>query len=111
MRTPYGKECPYFFGDYYRGRNHEECRLIGDQPAKHRWTSELCKTCPVPGIILANACENMKLQASIQSLPLGISKRMKIKAFCTLSGKVVSEPHIGCGQCHHLPKIFEEKEL
>ena len=30
MRTPAGKECQYFYGDYYRGRNQEECRLLSD---------------------------------------------------------------------------------
>ena len=29
MKTPAGTECKYFYGDYYRGRNHEECRLLG----------------------------------------------------------------------------------
>lgn len=110
MRTPYGKECPYFYGDYYRGRSHEECRLIGNQPDKQRWTSELCKTCPVPGIVLANACENMKLHASIQSLPFGIRRRMNVKAFCTLVNGPVSEPYVGCGQCHRAPQVFEEKQ-
>ncbi|MCC6147603.1 MAG: hypothetical protein IT308_08565 [Anaerolineaceae bacterium] len=108
MHTPYGQECPYFYGDYYRGRSHEECRLIGNRPERKQWTSELCKTCPVPEITLANACENMKLHARIQSLPFGLFKRMKIDAFCTLSGKAVAEPRIGCGQCHQLPQIFKE---
>jgi hypothetical protein len=28
MRTPAGTECKYFYGDYYRGRSQEECRLL-----------------------------------------------------------------------------------
>ena len=59
MRTPAGTECPYFYGDYFRGRNVEECRLL--KAAGQRWTRDLCKTCPVPGIARANACEFLKL--------------------------------------------------
>jgi hypothetical protein len=55
MKTPAGKECKFFFGDYYRGRNREECRLL--QAAGERWTRDLCRTCPVPGVLQANACE------------------------------------------------------
>ena len=29
MKTPAGKECKYFYGNYYRGAHQEECRLIG----------------------------------------------------------------------------------
>ena len=28
MRTPAGKECRYFYGNYHRGRGIEECRLL-----------------------------------------------------------------------------------
>ncbi len=57
MKTPAGSECKYFYGDYYRGRDHEECRLLGAQ-----WKPALCRTCPVPAIEMANACEFMRLR-------------------------------------------------
>jgi len=44
MKTPAGKECPHFYGDYYRGRNTEECRLLKAQ-GEH-WTRDLCTACP-----------------------------------------------------------------
>jgi len=28
MKTPAGKDCKYFYGDYYRGRDLEECNLL-----------------------------------------------------------------------------------
>ncbi len=65
MRTPAGTECKFFFGDYYRGRNREECRLIGNAPTPRHWTPDLCKTCPVPGIQRANACEHMELTGQV----------------------------------------------
>ena len=39
MQTPAGQECRYFYGDYYRGRNHEECRLIAATSPSTNWTT------------------------------------------------------------------------
>lgn len=100
MRTPVGFECPYFYGNYYRGRHEEECRLIGSVPPPHNWTPDLCKTCPVPAIHRANACQNMVLHAEVGSLFLGLRKRVKISAYCVKSERNVTEPEIGCGLCH-----------
>lgn len=110
MRTPAGNECPYFFGDYYRGRNQEECRLLGPNPKQNGWTPNLCKTCPVPGIVLANACPNMALTGTIQKTLFGLFRGVKVSAFCSLSQSEVSEPHIGCGQCHPLPPEFNARK-
>jgi len=106
MRTPSGVDCLYFYGNYFRGRSDEECRLIGKQAPPRNWTPDLCKTCPVPGILLANACQKMTLRAAVESRLLGLSKRVRVTAYCSLSQKTVSEPHIGCGQCHPLPPEF-----
>lgn len=110
MRTPFGKECPYFFGDYYRGRNQEECRLIQSSSSPKKWTSELCKNCPIPGILQANSCSNMILEAEVSSVIFGIGKHIAVTAYCTKSKKKVKEPHIGCGECHPLPEIFLDGE-
>ncbi len=108
MRTPYDKECPYFFGDYFRGRNHEECRLVEGSGDSKQWTSKLCKNCPVPSIIQANACSNMILEGNVGKIVLGFGKHMQISAYCKKTNKKVKEPHIGCGECHPLPEIFLE---
>jgi hypothetical protein len=70
MRTPFGSECPFFYGNYFRGKSDEECRLIGNRPPPDNWTPDLCKSCPVPAILRANACKNMSY---LQKLP-GISE-------------------------------------
>ena len=41
MRTPAGTECQYFYGDYRRGRNHEECRLLDEAVPRQQWTPDL----------------------------------------------------------------------
>ena len=109
MRTPAGNECSYFYGDYYRGRNHEECRLL--KTAGETWAPSLCQTCPVPGIQLANACEFMELRGRVVR-PLGAAfqRRVQVSAFCTKTERNVQEPHIGCGECHKVPFTFEVKE-
>jgi hypothetical protein len=107
MKTPQNIECPYFFGDYFRGRNHEECRLISDGPTKNQWDSKLCKNCPVPGIVRANACQNLVISASVDRSFLGIFRYVKVTAFCTKSNSNVKEPEVGCGLCHPLDDLFK----
>ncbi len=104
MRTPAGTECPYFYGDYYRGKNVEECRLIGDRPSPQNWTRDLCATCPVPSIKRANACENMQLIPTIVRKFPWIKRQVKITAFCIKAQSKVDVPQVGCGLCHPLIK-------
>ena len=110
MRTPAGKECKYFYGDYYRGKNAEECRLIGHQPPPNHWTADLCKACPVPGILQANSCPNMTLSASIKRKLPGLKRKVIITAYCSRSQGIVKDPHVGCGLCHDLPDAFIEEQ-
>lgn len=106
MRTPAGNECPHFYGDYHRGRDREECRLLPDT-----WSADLCKTCPVPGIVRANACEDMHLRAVVTRSVLNLfQRRVEVSAYCQKTNRDVAQPEIGCGECHPLPPIFEVKE-
>lgn len=109
MRTPAGFECRYFYGNYFRGRKQEECRLI-DPTSPGKWTPDLCRTCPVPAILRANACTFMVLEGEVDKSFLGLRRRVKVRAYCTKSHTNVYEPEVGCGQCHPLADIFEEKQ-
>ncbi len=103
MRTPAGTECKYFYGDYHRGRNQEECGLLGSA-----WIRALCSTCPVPGIARANACETMRLHAEVtRPLAAFFQKRVQVTAFCERTARSGFDPHIGCGECHPLPPEFK----
>jgi hypothetical protein len=106
MRTPAGKECRYFYGDYYRGRQHEECRLLNAADPPLSWSPELCKTCPVPEILLANACPYMELEPRLERPFPFIRKQVAVNTFCTHSQRRGFDAHIGCGECHPLPPIF-----
>ena len=108
MRTPSGADCPYFYGDYARGRNREECRLL--DAANLEWNASLCQTCPVPGIKRANACESMQLKPQVTRSLLNLfRKQVQVTAYCEKSKQTVREPQVGCGQCHPLPPEFQVK--
>lgn len=106
MRTPTGKECRYFYGDYYRGRSQEECRLLQAAAPPLTWTSELCVSCPVPEILLANACQFMELRPKLERPFPFIKQQVKVSVSCVKNGRVGFDPHIGCGECHLLPPVF-----
>ncbi|MDK1080143.1 MAG: hypothetical protein QGM50_00220 [Anaerolineae bacterium] len=109
MRTPAGKECKYFYGDYHRGRNFEECRLLN--AAGQRWSADLCKSCPVPNIQMANACEFLQIRAIVtRPFSAAFQRRVQVTSSCDKTKRRVDKPHIGCGECHTLPFIFEVKE-
>ena len=106
MKTPAGSECKYFYGDYYRGRDHEECRLLGAA-----WKRTLCRTCPVPSISLANACEFMRLRGEVtRPISAGFQLRVKVTTFCEKTGRSGFDPYIGCGECHPFPPVFEVRK-
>lgn len=105
MKTPAGQECKYFYGDYFRGRSREECQLL--KASGQRWTRDLCQTCPVPGILQANACEFMRLHGSVARPAAALfMRRVQVSAYCEKGGRNVAEPHVGCGECHPLPPEF-----
>ena len=109
MKTPAGHECPHFYGDYFRGKNVEECRLLKAQG--QTWSRDLCKTCPVPEIAHANSCRHLKLNIMVVHPFFALfQKRVQVNSFCEKTKRTVAEPHIGCGECHALPFKFEVKE-
>lgn len=59
--------CRYFFGDYYRGMEKEECRLVGANPRNERpWRRSLCDSCPVPEILIASNCRELLLEGVVR---------------------------------------------
>lgn len=100
MRTPAGTECPFYFEDFHRGRDRQECRLIDRTPNGGTWEPRLCGGCPVPAIVRANACEHLVLEGRVRSGFLGLGKHVEVSAMCTWTLGEVEEPKVGCGQCH-----------
>jgi len=100
MQTPAGKECPYYYEDFYRGRSTQECRLIAENPYSERWEPGLCARCPVPDILQANACPNMLLEAEVVRRWFGLVRRVEVYAVCIEYQVEVEDPYVGCGHCH-----------
>ena len=104
MINPAGNECSFFYGDYHRGRSKEECRLLDSNGLV--WKPGLCSGCPVPIIQTANACENMRFYPKIEKGFLIRKPRVSIETYCVKCECSVTEPRVGCGQCHPLPSVF-----
>ncbi len=100
MRTPFGAECPHYYGDFHRGRNVETCRLLGLGDGADKWRSSLCSKCAVPRLVMANACPSLRLHGRVSAGFLGFGRRMLITASCVRSGGAVVHPEVGCGLCH-----------
>lgn len=70
------------------------------------WSADLCNTCPVPQIILANACSHMILEPSLERPFPFLKRQVKVSTYCTKTNRQGFDPHIGCGECHLLPPAF-----
>ena len=106
MKTPAGIECRYFFGDYHRGRNREECRLLNAASPPLEWNEKLCGSCPVPAITRANSCEHMRLIPKLGRPFPFFPQEVQVDAYCIKTKRDVKEPQVGCGECHQLPEVF-----
>ena len=106
MKTPAGKECKYFYGDYFRGRSREECRLLDSAAPPLPWSPDLCASCPAPDIQLANACQYMVLLPRLERPFPFIKRQVKVRTRCEKTSRSNFDPHIGCGECHPLPPVF-----
>ncbi len=114
MRTPDGRECPFYYADAHRRAGMREyCHLVATKPDAAVWTSEICFTCPVPDIKRANHCPDMILQGRIggKGWRFWQKSRMLIDATCTKSRSRVENPMVGCGRCHgSLTFVVAEEE-
>ena len=109
MKTPAGKECKFFFGDYHRGRNIEACRLIEKNQDSEPWKPTYCHSCPVPDILRQNDCDHLVLDGSIKKGFLGFGGGVKVEGWCSKHFTQVDKPEVGCGHCHEEqgPSIFD----
>jgi len=98
MKIPDGRECKFFYADYYRGRNFEECRALSNPEDKKIWNSSFCKDCPLPDYLINNSCENLVYSVFIHKFLF--KNRIKVKAYCSKVHQPVRDPNVGCGHCH-----------
>lgn len=99
MKTPYGKECQFFYADYFRGHETQVCRLLERNPDSESWSVALCQTCAVPDILAANQNPNLRLRGRAVKGFLGLTKKVQVEAMCAKHGVAIPDPKIGCLQC------------
>ena len=98
MITPAGDECRFYYEDYHRGRSTQECRLIGRNPDSEPWQPSLCDSCPVPGILRANASPHLALEGKVVRR-FFFQKRVAVYAVCSRHLIELDDPYVGCPQC------------
>lgn len=99
MKTPAGKECKFYYEDFHRGRERQECRLLQRTRDSLPWQPADCYKCPVPDILWANACEDMKLELKIKSGFLGLGRKHDLSATCLKTFEDIEDPMVGCSEC------------
>lgn len=99
MRTPAGKECSFYYEDYHRGHEVQECRLIKGNMNSPDWLPKDCSQCPVPEILQANNSPHLVLEATVEKGLLGLTRKVKVKAFCSRHLVDVPNPIVGCKEC------------
>ncbi len=99
MRTPAGKECPYYYANFHRDSHVQECRLIKGNPQSLPWRPEDCKDCPVPAVVAANASPDLRLELIIRPAFMGLGRRKSLTAFCNKHAVPIEDPYIGCARC------------
>lgn len=99
MRTPAGTECRYYYEDFHRGRNIQECR-IPKHPESSLWRPTDCAKCPVPQILQANASPNLELMLNIKQTWLGFGRKLEVTASCVLHEIPIEDPFTGCPRCN-----------
>lgn len=98
MRTPAGEECRYYYEDFNRGRQTQECRLIERDRESLPWTPDICGKCPVPSILRANGSPHLRLDLRIRKR-FGLLKTLDLHARCSKHDTPIEDPMRGCQRC------------
>ncbi len=89
-------DCPYYYEDYYRGREVQACRLIERNPRSRPWKPGLCATCPVPRIIRETRVPYLALEATVTRK--FFRDRIEVFAVCTKHLRKLENPLV-CPEC------------
>lgn len=98
MRTPAGVECRYYYEDFNRGREIQECRLLAQNPNSLPWEPDDCSRCPVPEILRANGSPHLRLEAKVTK-KLGLFRRIEVASYCLKHAIEIEDPIRGCREC------------
>lgn len=99
MKTPAGTECKYYYQDFHRGREIQECRLAQRNEESLEWQPSDCEKCIVPEILWANASPDLRLRVTIKKGLLGLGRRVEVQARCEKHNHLIEDPITGCQDC------------
>jgi len=99
MKTPDGRSCKYYYADFNRGRNRQECRLILRETGSTGWRPADCARYAVPDILWANASENLEIRARVKPGFLGFGRNVDVTTRCKKHSINITDPYGGCEQC------------
>lgn len=99
MITPAGSECAFYYQDFARGANRQECRAQY-HPKSAAWQPSDCARCPVPEILAANGSPYLELRLSIHAGMLGVGRRIEVDVWCSAHGPITTDPLVGCVECN-----------
>lgn len=97
---PNALACVFYHEDSHRQATKRACRLIERNPQSAPWQPGLCRTCPVPGLLKANPCIHLALEAKVVR-KMGIFQRVEPYTVCTAKLIELSNPDVcwkGCDQ-------------
>lgn len=97
MTTNNPVNCRYYYADFFRGRDHEECRLLKRNPDSRPWRRSLCDSCPVPDILISTNCKEIALEATVVK-KWGIMERVEVYAICAKHYVELDNPRY-CPEC------------
>lgn len=102
MKTPAGKQCRFYYEDFNRGRNLQECRAARRPEAgtSLQWQPKDCASCPVPEILNANASADMEIEVVIKPRLLGLGRNLTVAAHCSKHDIAITDPFVGCERCN-----------
>lgn len=98
MRTPAGTECRFYYEDFHRGRQTQECRLIKGNTRSLPWTPALCAKCRVPDVLRANGSPDLRLELTVRKR-FGLFTTLDLTGYCGRHGRAVVDLMRGCEAC------------
>lgn len=99
MVNPAGQECRFYYENFHRGRDIQECRLMQANPKSAEWEPRDCSNCPVPAILRANGDPNLVLEGTIKKGRFGFGRKVTVSAYCSKHLIDVPNPQAGCPLC------------
>jgi hypothetical protein len=102
MITPYGVECPFYYEDFARGADRQECRIPKNlkNPRYAAWIPGDCIGCEVPQVLAANGSPHLELRMTVRVGAFGMGRRIEVEASCALHGPITVDPRLGCPACN-----------